>query len=168
VENSAQSFAQNRLVVIYPVGNRAGLTSLQDLAKPGLRIVLAANAVPVGQYSLDFLQKTQNDTAFPPGFRDQFLNNVVSYEDNVKVVFAKVALGEADAGIVYSSDATGGNAAQVGVMTIPDTLNVIAQYPIATVAGSRSPELAQAFVEYVMSPKGQKILSNYGFLPIDG
>jgi molybdate transport system substrate-binding protein len=167
-----QTFVQNRLVVIYPQDNPAGLKDLKDLGKSGLKLVFAAQEVPVGQYSLDFLDKASADPAFGANYKDDALKNVVSYEENVKAVFAKVALGEADAGIVYTSDigATeqrdGEDSDKVGRLDIPDALNVIASYPIAPVVESENPELAQAFVDQVLSPEGQNILAKYNFIPV--
>jgi molybdate transport system substrate-binding protein len=165
-EGSAQKFVTNWLVVIYPAANPAGLRTLQDLNKPGLRIVLAAADVPVGGYSIEFLDKTVQDAAFAPTFKDEVLANVVSYEQNVKAVLAKVALGEADAGIVYTSDISGENASQVGQLKIPDALNVIASYPLAALTDSANPDVAAAFVAFVRSPEGQNILADYGFIPV--
>jgi molybdate transport system substrate-binding protein len=158
-------FARNRLVVIVPAANPAGIAALADLAKPGLKLVLAAKEVPVGQYSLDFLDKTAADPAFEAGFREAVMANVVSYEENVKSVLAKVALGEADAGIVYTSDAGEGVSGQVARIDIPDSLNVIAAYPIAVVRDSAQSEAAQAFLDLVFSAAGQAILSRHGLLP---
>ncbi|GAB4580470.1 MAG: molybdate ABC transporter substrate-binding protein [Anaerolineales bacterium] len=163
---SPHIFVTNRLVVIYPAGNPAGLMTLQDLTKPGLRLVFAAEEVPVGQYSLEFLDKALLDPAYSPTFKEEVLGNVVSYEQDVKSVLAKVILGEADAGIVYSSDVTGENASNVGNIAIPDALNVIATYPIASVANSAHADLANAFVAFVLSPEGQKILAENGFIPV--
>ena len=94
------------------------------------------------------------------------LTNVVSYEDNVKTVLTKVALGEADAGIVYLSDISGADADKVDRIEIPDALNVIASYPIAPVKEGQNPELAQAFIDLVLSQQGQDILAKYNFLPV--
>ncbi|HYN88106.1 MAG TPA: molybdate ABC transporter substrate-binding protein [Ardenticatenaceae bacterium] len=163
---SVQVFVRNRLVVIYPVDNPAGITTPQDLARPGVRLVLAAAEVPVGQYSLEFLDKATQAGVFGASFKDAVLGNVVSYEENVRAVLSKVALGEADAGIVYSSDVSGEGSAEVGRVTIPVELNVIASYPIAPVSDSASPELARAFVELVLSPRGQEVLAQYGFIPV--
>ena len=163
---TGQVFVNNRLVVIYPKDNPSGVSTLQDLRKPGLRIILAAAEVPVGQYALDFLDKAIQDPSFPAPFKDEVLANVVSYEDNVKAVLAKVALGEADAGIVYTSDISGENGVQVANIEIPDNLNVIATYPIAPVSDSLYPDLASEFIAYVLSSDGQAILAEYGFIPV--
>ena len=166
ISGTAHTFSSNRLVVIYPLDNPVGLAQLQDLSKPGLRLLLAAKEVPVGQYALDFLERAAHDKAFGSAFKAGVLQNVVSYENDVKSVLTKVVLGEADAGIVYNSDVSGGSAARVGQIQIPDALNVIARYPLAALRDSSSPELAKAFVEYVLSPQGQAVLSRYGFSPV--
>jgi molybdate transport system substrate-binding protein len=161
-----QIFARNRLVVIYPQDNPASVKVLNDLAKAGLKLVFAAQEVPVGQYSLDFLDKAAAEPAFGSAYQDDVLKNVVSYEDNVKAVLAKVALGEADAGIVYTSDISGRDGAKVGRLEIPDALNVIAAYPIAPVKASKNPELAQDFIDLVLSPEGQERLAKFNFIPV--
>jgi molybdate transport system substrate-binding protein len=165
-EGSQQVFAGNRLVVIFPGDNPAGIRELKDLAGPGLKLVFAAQEVPVGQYSIDFLEKASADPAFSPDYKDGVMGNVVSYEDNVKAVLTKVALGEADAGIVFISDISGEAGLQVGRLEIPNPLNAVASYPIAPVEGSDHPELAQAFIDLVLSPEGQNILAKYNFLPV--
>ena len=164
VGSAAQTFARNRLVVIYPKDNPAGLKGLSDLAKPGLKLDLAAKEVPVGQYALDFLDKASKDPAFGPSFKDAVIKNVISYEENVRAVLNKVTLGEADAGIVYSSDIALDAAGKVGRIDIPDNLNTIAVYPIAPVKDSKNAALAQKFVDYVLAPDGQAILERYGFI----
>lgn len=163
--DSVQIFAQNRLVVIFPKANPANITTLKDLAAPGHKLVLADKAVPVGQYALTAFQKASQDPAFGAQFSEQVLQNVVSYEENVKAVLTKVSLGEADAGVVYSSDVSAEASKSVGVLEIPDAFNSLAQYPIAVVDDSQHADLARAFVELVRSPDGQAILKKYGFLP---
>lgn len=158
-------FAYNKLVVIFPKDNPGEITELKDLAKEGLKLDLADSSVPVGQYSLDFLDKATADARFDPQFKDTVLSNVVSYEENVKAVVTKVSLDEADAGIVYFTDITGDAAELVGTLDIPDELNTIATYPIATISDSKNADLAQAFVDFVLSSDGQAILAKYGFVP---
>lgn len=158
------TFTRNRLVVIFPADNPADLQALPDLARPGVRLVLAEEAVPVGRYTLDFLDKAAADAALGPAFRDGVLANVVSYEQNVRTVFTKVALGEADAGVVYSSDVVGAGSDAVAHITIPDDLNVIATYPIAPLTDAQRPFLAQHFVDFVLSKEGQAIMASYGFV----
>ena len=166
-DGSQKTFAHNKLVVIYPADNPAGLARLQDLANPGLKLVLAAAEVPVGKYSVEFLDKASQDAVFGAAFKDDVLKNVVSYEENVKAVLTKVVLGEGDAGIVYLTDISLDNADKVGRLDIPDALNAVAIYPIAVVSDAAQPELAQAFINLVLSAQGQAILAKYGFLPAD-
>lgn len=91
------------------------------------------------------------------------LANVVSYEQDVKAVLSKVALGEADAGIVYATDVLGDSANKVNRIDIPDALNTVAAYPIAALNDSKNAALAQKFVAFVLAPEGQQILAKYGF-----
>jgi molybdate transport system substrate-binding protein len=163
VAEDASTFAHNRLVVIIPKGNEAGIDELQDLATPGIKLVLANADVPVGNYSRQFLDKASADPAFDPGYKDAVLANLVSEESNVKQVAAKVQLGEADAGIVYSSDVTAELSQDVSRIEIPDNLNTIATYPMAVTAEAANQEVARAFIEFVLSEVGQGILAEYGF-----
>lgn len=160
---AVKTFAHNRLVVIYPTANPANIQSLQDLGKSGVKVMLAAKTVPVGQYALTFLDSAAADPSFGASYKTNVLKNVVSYEADVKSVLAKVALGEADAGIVYTTDAAT-EKGKVGTVTIPDGLNTIAVYPIGVVKASQQATTAQAFVDYVNSPDGQAILAKYGFI----
>jgi molybdenum ABC transporter molybdate-binding protein len=165
VKYDPKTFVSNRLVVIFPKDNPAGLKELKDLAKPGLKLDLADKTVPVGQYALDFLDKAVADTTnFEPAFKDSVLKNVVSYETDVKAVVSKVALGEADAGIVYVTDYNAA-ADKLGKLNIPDALNTVATYPIAAISDSKNPDLAGAFVSLVLSPDGQQTMAKYGFIP---
>lgn len=165
IQNDAKTFVTNRLVIIFPKDNPAGLAGLIDLAKPGLKLDLVDKSAPVGQYSLDFLDKAAKDAAnYGAGFKDAALANVVSYETDVKAVVAKVALGEADAGIVYVTDYNA-QADKLGKLDIPDALSSIATYPIAAISDSKNPDLAQAFVDLVLSPAGQEVMARYGFIP---
>ncbi len=166
--DASKVFVNNRLVIIFPKENPGGVQELNDLTKTGLKLVLADKSVPVGQYALDFLEKAVADPAFDPQFKDNVLKNVVSYEDNVKSVFAKVSLGEADAGIVYITDITVDAADKVGKLDIPDALNTIATYPVAPTSDSKNPGLAQAFIDLILSPEGQGVLAKYGFIPAGG
>ncbi len=156
-------FVTNRLVVVTPAGNPGGIAGLQDLAGDDVLLVLAAAEVPVGGYSLEFLDLASADPAFGASYREGVLANVASYEENVRSVLNKVALGEADAGIVYTSDAAGVEG--ISQLEIPDTLNVLAQYPIAALNDSANASTAAAFVDYVLSADGQAILASYGFGP---
>ncbi len=162
-EGSAVVFVTNQLVVITPLENLAKIQSLADLARANVKLVLAAEAVPVGKYSLEFLEKATQDAAFPASYKQDVLANVVSYEDNVKSVLTKVLLGEADAGIVYTSDISGEASGEVLQIPIPSQLNVIAEYPIAAISDSPNATTAQAFIVFVTSENAREILTRYGF-----
>jgi len=162
VSGTQKTFVRNRLAVIVPKDNPAGIKELKDLAKPGLKIVLAAPSVPVGGYALTALDKMNAD--FGATFSQTVLSNVVSQEDNVKQVVAKIQLGEADAGIVYSSDVTPDAATKVTKINIPDKYNVLATYPIAVLKAAPQADLAAKLVDYVISADGQAILQKWGFI----
>jgi molybdate transport system substrate-binding protein len=149
-------FARNMLAVIVPSDNPAHVGSLDDLARPGVKLVLAAVGVPAGDYARGILANA--------GIQRGALANVVSNEEDVKGVVQKVLLGEADAGIVYRTDVTPDIAARVREITIPDGVNVIATYPIAVIDGSEHAPAAAAFVRFVTGP-GQATLRTFGFLP---
>jgi molybdate transport system substrate-binding protein len=142
---SAQVFARNRLVVIAGPGNPKHVTGLTDLARADLVVVLAAPAVPAGHYAVQALDAAHVTV------------HAKSLEDNVRGVLTKVALGEADAGIVYASDA---KSAGKNVTTIPIPNSPVASYPALAVHPA-----GQAFVDFLLSAQGQAILTRYGFLP---
>ena len=156
-----QIFLHNKLVVILPANNSAALTKLEDLAKPGIKLVLAAEEVPVGKYARQALDRMNGP--FGTDFKDKVLANVVSNEDKARQVVAKVQLGEADAGIVYTSDAVA--VPELKTIEIPVQLNVIAQYPIAVLTKSNHADLGKAFIEYVLSPSSHSVLQKWGFAP---
>ncbi len=164
IGSTPQVFARNRLVVIVPKTNPAGLKELKDLANTGIKLVVAEKSVPVGNYALQMLDKLSADAKYGADFKDAVLKNVVSQENNVKAVASKVSLGEADAGIVYSTDAQTA-AAQVTKIDVADEFNVIALYPIAIVQNAPNAALADKWIAFVLSPQGQAILTKYGFVP---
>jgi molybdate transport system substrate-binding protein len=162
VSGTPQTFVRNRLIVIVPKDNRANIQSLADLARPGLKIVLAAPSVPVGGYALTALNKMNQQ--FGATFSQTVLSNVVSNEDNVRQVVVKVQLDEADAGIVYTSDVTPAAAEKLTTINIPDEFNVLATYPIAPLRSAPQPQRAVDFIAYVLSADGQTILRKWGFI----
>ena len=165
IAGSPSVFVQNRLVIVVPAGNPAGIQSPADLAKSGLRLVMAGADVPAGHYGRQAVCEMGKDTVtYRSGFADKVAGNVVSEEADVRAVLTKVELGEADAGLVYVSDAATG-AGKVKLIEIPDPVNVLATYPIAPVKGGNE-ALANAFIAYVLSPAGQAILQHYGFTPV--
>jgi molybdate transport system substrate-binding protein len=147
-------FATNSLAILVPADNPAGIETLKDLAHPGVRVVLAAEGVPAGDYAREILANAS--------LLEQVLRNVVSNEEDVASVVTKVVSGDADAGIAYVTDASPALEASVAVVPIPAEVNVVATYPIAVVATSGEAELAQRFVDFVLG-SGREILDSYGF-----
>jgi molybdate transport system substrate-binding protein len=158
-------FAHNRLVVVLPRANPGRIERLQDLARADIKLVLAAEAVPAGWYSREMLGRLARRPDAAPDYDERTLANVVSEEENVKGVVAKVQLGEADAGVVYRSDVTRDIAGRLQVLDIPADVNVIASYSIAALAGSRHPEAARAFIELVRDHEARAILTKHGLMP---
>ena len=158
LRGGSQTFAQNRLVVITPEDSPT--KTLQDLAEPGTLLVLAGPNVPAGRYALEVLENLNE--VYGADFSGRVLANLVSEETNVRQVAAKVGLGEADAALVYATDAA--VLRGVEVLEIPAAHNVTARYPIAVLEDSRQPELAAAFTQFVQT-SGQEILSERGFSP---
>jgi molybdate transport system substrate-binding protein len=147
-----RNFAGNQLQIVVEQGNPKGVKGVDDLANPDLKVVLAAPDVPAGRYAAESLARA--GVSVEP----------VSQEDNVKAVVTKVSLGEADAGIVYVTDVAAGGDKVEGV-GIPEELNVLATYPIATVKASKAQDQAQAFMDQVLGAEGQQVLKAHGFLP---
>lgn len=150
-------FTSNRLTIIVPADNPAGLETPADLSKQGLGLVLAAPDVPVRNYS-DQVIAALGDKSF----QDAVYANLISEEANVRQVVTKVALGEADAGMVYVSDITPDVAESLQTIPVPVESNVIAQYPIAALDNGNT-ELGQVFIDFVISEDGQAVLHNWGF-----
>jgi molybdate transport system substrate-binding protein len=147
---SASIFATNRLQIAVAPGNPKRIASLADLARRGLVVVLAAPSVPAGKYSLDALGKA-GVTLTP-----------ASQELDVRAVLNKVALGEADAGIVYVTDVRSAAGRVTGV-DIAEEHQVVARYPVALLKESRNARLSSLFVEFLLAPEGQRVLADFGF-----
>lgn len=164
VDGDETIFARNRLVVIISKQNRASVVTLQDLAKPDVKIALADENVPVGEYAQQFLDNASAE--YGSDYKDNVLANVVTNAANVKEVAAAVQLDEVDAGVVYKTDVTAEIAQDVTTIEIPDELNVIATYPIALTNNgqAQTKDAAQAFIDFVLSDARQAILSSHGFL----
>ncbi|MGW8491070.1 molybdate ABC transporter substrate-binding protein [Streptomyces sp. NPDC055886] len=142
--------AKNRLVIAVGEGNPEKVENLKDLADPKLKVVLAAPEVPVGRYSQQILDAQKTEV------------KPVSQEPNVRAVLSKVELGEADAGLVYKTDAATATD-KVDAIEIPDAENAIASYPAATLKASEHSEAAAAFVAWLSTPAAQRILQGAGF-----
>jgi molybdate transport system substrate-binding protein len=147
-------FTRNALVLIVPRSNPRHIKKVSDVARKGVKLVIAAKGVPVGDYTLKVLQKLKLARA---------LKNVVSQETDVREVLAKVALNEADAGFVYSTDART-VPKKVRTIAIPSRGQPNVEYGICVVLKGNH-DAGHAFVKRVLGPAGQKILLRYGFLP---
>ena len=159
-------FAHNRLVIITPGNNPANLRTPADLAKPNLTLVTCAPQTPIGRYTRTVIDNMDRSGDYGPNFGRRVLANIRSEEPTVKGVVAKVHLGEADVGLCYASDVTPAIRPQVRVINLPDDVNVIADYPIAVIRGSRQRPLSREFVDFVMSPQGQQLLVRHGLIPV--
>jgi molybdate transport system substrate-binding protein len=148
-----QIFATNRLVLIIPRSNPAGIASVSDLARKGVKLVVGAEGVPVGDYTRTVLGNMKET---------RVLASVVSNEDDVKGVVAKVSQGEADAGFVYATDVTP-VAEDVQAIELPEDAQARVEYPIAVVRDARQPDAARAFVELVLGERGRQALRAAGF-----
>jgi molybdate transport system substrate-binding protein len=149
-------FTRNTLVVVVPKANPAKIRSVYNLAKPGVKLVIAGSGVPVGSYTLQILNNMN--------LSDSVLKNVVSRETDVREVLAKVALGEADAGFVYSTDAKTVSG-RVTVIKVPAWAQPKVQYGICVVSRSGNKTDARVFINKVLSKRGQARMRQYGFLP---
>jgi len=157
-------FVRNTPVIIVPANNPQGIASAADLAKPGVKLVLATKEVPIGNYARQIFDKMSQNPTYGADFGARVLANLVSEESNVRQVVSKVQLGEGDAGIVYASDVTPAIRAQFKIIAIPDNVNVIAEYPVAAVRGSSNDVGARAFIAYLLSAEGQATLQKWGFV----
>jgi len=151
-----KTFARNTPVVIVPKGNPAKVGSFDQLPN-AKKIVIGVPEVPIGNYTVQILDK-----AGAP-FKDKVMANVASRELNVRQVLAKVSLGEADAGIVYRTDAMAAKD-KVEIIEIPAKINVVAEYPVAVLAKAPQAAAAKAFVDLLLSNDGQKRLTAAGFV----
>jgi molybdate transport system substrate-binding protein len=164
IEGEPTTFVRNQLAIVVPKDNPAGIAGPADLARGGVKLVIGNPDVPVGKYFLQVLDNMANDATLGPDITHSIISNVVSQESDVKQVVSKVQLGEADAGVVYVTDVTAEVAQAVTIIVIPEQYNVVAEYPIATVKGGNA-DLGQFFIDYLLSPAGQRVLTEAGFAP---
>ena len=166
ISGKPADFASNSLVVIAKA--EGPVNEISDLARPGVRVVLGQETVPVGSYSRQVLENLSpyGSLGLSSGFKDHVLANLASGEPNVSFAFQKVVLGEVDAGIVYETDIVAAlekGTKDVLFISIPAAANVSARYPIAVLDEAAEPELAEAFVQFVLSESGQRLLGGHGF-----
>lgn len=168
IEGATATFAQNRLTIIVPAGNPGGVTSVAGLAQEGVTFVTAVPGAPIREYTNEMFEQMAADPTFGMTFVDAVYANLVSEETSVRQIVARIALGEADAGVVYESDVTPDVAEDIEQIEIPEEYNVIAAYPIGLIADAPHPELGEAFINFVLSDEGQAILAEWGFEPTSG
>ncbi len=167
------NFTTNILVVILPPDNPKGITSLSDLAKPGVRIAVAAFSVPAGKYTnitLTKIDSTWGNKASSKyqgpqweNYRQNVIKNIVTYETNVEQVVTKVRTGVVDAGFAYLTDAQFYGQSKLKFVQIPIAVNIQAQYGIGVLKNSTHTELAMKYLNFWISKDGQDLLTKYGF-----
>ena len=150
------AFACNQLTIIVPADNPAGIASAADLGKPGVKVIAAGPDVPITRYATQLVANL--------GIADAYAANVVTEEDNVAAVRAKIEAGEGDVGIVYVTDAIA-SGDKVQQVEVPDDANVPATYAAAVVTATDQPNESAAFLEFLTGPEGQADLAAFGFLP---
>jgi molybdate transport system substrate-binding protein len=144
------NFVTNTMEIATPPSNPARITGVADLAEPGVKLAVCSSEVPCGAVASEVF-KNAKITVKP-----------AAEEEDVKSTLAAVESGEVDAGMVYVTDVRSAGDKVKGV-EIPDNLNASTEYPISALKGSRDPDLAKAFVDYVLSPAGKNVLSADGF-----
>ena len=157
------SFAANKLTVIVPADNPAGIASPADLARSGVKVIAAGDEVPITKYATQLIGNLAKEAGYPANFAADYTGNIASKEDNVKAVVAKIELGEGDAGIVYVTDAKAST--KVVTVGVPDSANIPATYDGVVVKASKNAVAAKAFLDWFAGPDGQAILGGLGFLP---
>jgi molybdate transport system substrate-binding protein len=163
VSGKPRVFVKNREVIMVPKDNPANINSLEDMARPDIKLVLAAKDVPAADYAVEILGKANKE--YGPDFEQDVLSKVVSREADVRASVNRVVVGDADATFGYASDYTPDIRDKVKVIKIPPDLNIIATYPIASLKDAENPELAKKWVDLVTSEEGQKVLEEWNFEP---
>ena len=156
-------FATNKLSIIVPSDDPGDLRTPADLARPGVRIIAAGEEVPITRYAKQVVDNLAKQPGYPADFAAAYDANVVSREDNVKAIVAKIELGEGDAGIVYVTDAVASKA--VKAIDVPEAANVPTTYAGVVVKASSNQAAATAFLDWCAGPEGQAILASFGFQP---
>ena len=162
-DGPATPFAANVLTIVVPAANPAGIRTPADLAKPGLKIVAAGDSVPITTYATKLIANLASQPGYPANFPAAYSANVVSKEDNVAAIVAKIGLGEGDAGIVYVTDARSGKS--IATIEVPAAANVTATYAGVVITASRQQQAAKDFLAWLAGADGRAILGQFGFLP---
>ena len=158
-----ENFAGNVLTIIVPLLGSAAVTTPADLAKTGVKVIAAGDAVPITKYAMQLIANLAKLSGYPANFVAAVTANIASKEDNVKGIVSKIELGEGDAGIVYVTDTKAST--KVKTVDVPAAANVPATYAAVAVKGSKNPGAAQAFLTWLTGADAQAILAKYGFLP---
>jgi molybdate transport system substrate-binding protein len=162
-DGEALPFASNQLAVIVPTDAEDPIRSPADLARPGLKVIAAGPDVPITRYATMLIDGLARTPGYPPRFAAAYAANVVSREDNVKAVVAKIELGEGDAAIVYATDAAAST--KVASIPIPDASQVRTIYAGVVLRGSAALDAARVLMDWIRGPDGQAILARAGFQP---
>jgi molybdenum ABC transporter ATP-binding protein/molybdenum ABC transporter molybdate-binding protein len=156
--------SNNRVVIVVPKDDRVGIHSLEDLGTKKVKLVIGTDTVPIGKYTRQIFDNAKE--AYGDGFPEKVMSNVVSLETNVKQVLQKVALGEAEAGMVYPTDVTPEFLEKVVIIDIPKEYNVVATNYISVPKKAPNKELAEEFMQLMLSDKGQEIFVKYKYAPV--
>jgi len=158
-------FAHNLLTMIVPASNPAGIRTPADLARVGVKVIAAGDAVPISKYARRLVENLAEQPGYPADFVARYDANVVSREDNAAAVVAKIELGEGDAAIVYRTDAR--TSASVRAIDVPDAANVPVTYAGVVIRSAANATAARAFLDWFAGPNGAAVLTAAGFLPPD-
>ena len=161
VDGDVVTFARNVLAIIVPAANPASIHTPADLADSGVRVIAAGDSVPITNYASRLVTNLARLPGYPPDFPAKYTANIVTREDNVAAVVAKIQLGEGDAAIVYATDVRG--SAKVLAIAVPDGANVPATYGGVVLKNSKYAAPAHAFLAWVAGSQGQAILASFGF-----
>lgn len=159
----AVAFATNSLTIIVPPDDPGDIRTPANLARPGVRIIAAGDEVPITKYARQLVANLAGESGYPADFAAGYEANIVSREDNVKAVVAKIELGEGDAAIVYATDALGSD--RVRTIAIPGWADVSVSYGAVVMAGSAQSAAADELLSWLRTPDGQAVLARFGFGP---
>lgn len=160
---AAVTFAKNKLTIIVPTDNPAGIAVPADLAKPNVKLIAAGDEVPISRYAKLLIDNLAAKSPNPDAFKAVVATNTATKVENVTAIVAQIELGQGDAGIVYVTDAAASS--KVKTIDVPADVNVPATYAGVVVKASANVAAAQAFLSWFAGPDGQAILATLGFLP---
>ncbi|MDO9540535.1 MAG: molybdate ABC transporter substrate-binding protein [Methanocalculus sp.] len=166
VNDTVKKFTSNYIVIIVPSGNPGNIQSHTDLTRPGLKIAMGTEEVPVGINTRIVIDKQSASPDTPDGWKDAVYQNVVTYETTEPGVVTKVSLGEVDAGFVYESSFSAAKTGSLELIPIPEEYNALQIYTLGILTDSTNKKTGETFIEFILSDDGQKILKEYGFSSI--